>query len=210
MSLCVHCDKQKGKRSCPALKGLICPQCCGQYRLVKISCPGDCPYLESHGAYQREKAGARFAQERHKLYHDLFEQKGEKAAEFLQLLDNAFYLHFFRKAGAQDWEVLSALEEIRRHLSPITIPGVSGLADGEAIWKDLQVILEKEPVDGELGGWVLDKACETLKALSPDYHHSNRYLTGFLGYVEASSPELVKKARESRDQEATTLIFPAR
>lgn len=210
MTLCVHCQKQKGKRNCPALKGLICPRCCGQYRLVEISCPPDCPYLKSHGAYQREKAGVGFTQERHRLYHDLFEQKGEKAARFLQLVDNLFYIHFSRKPGVQDWEVLSALEELRRRLSPITIPGVSGLASGEAVWKDLQGVLEREPVDTEVAGWVLDKLCETLRTLSPDYHHSNRYLTGFLGYVEASSPELARKVKGSQDQEATNLIFPGR
>ncbi|HLC27811.1 MAG TPA: hypothetical protein VJM80_13705 [bacterium] len=210
MTQCVYCQKQKGKRNCPALKGLICPQCCGQYRLAKISCPSDCPYLESHGAYQRGKAGERFTHERRKLYYEIYQQGGEQAAQFLNLLDNLFYLHFSRRPNGQDWEVHSALEEIRRRMSPVTIPGVSGLAAGEAIWKELKEILDRQPIDQDMGRRVLDKVLENLKAISPDYHHSNRFLSGLLGYVESTSPEMVEKLKQSRQQEATSLIFPAR
>jgi len=177
---------------------------------VKISCPGSCPYLESHGAYQRGKAGERFAHERHKLYHEVFQEGGEQAAEFLNLLDNLFYLHFSRRSGGQDWEVLSALEEIRRRLSPVTIPGVSGLAAGEEIWKDLKAVLDQQPIDLEMGRRVLDKLLVNFKSFSPDYHHSNRFLIGFLGYVESAAPEMVEQLKQSRSKGATSLIFPAR
>jgi len=42
---CVYCANRKGKRSCPALGGQICSPCCGQHRLVTISCPTHCIYL---------------------------------------------------------------------------------------------------------------------------------------------------------------------
>jgi hypothetical protein len=45
MTTCSYCHQRKGKRSCPALGGTICPQCCGQHRLQDIDCPSTCVYL---------------------------------------------------------------------------------------------------------------------------------------------------------------------
>lgn len=42
---CISCGKRKGRRTCPALSGLICPTCCGTKRLHEIACPSDCTYL---------------------------------------------------------------------------------------------------------------------------------------------------------------------
>ena len=42
---CISCGKRKGRRTCPALTGLICPTCCGTKRLHEIACPSDCTYL---------------------------------------------------------------------------------------------------------------------------------------------------------------------
>jgi hypothetical protein len=49
--LCVSCGKRKGKRACPALRGLICTTCCGTKRLKEIACPSDCQYLASAQAH---------------------------------------------------------------------------------------------------------------------------------------------------------------
>jgi hypothetical protein len=42
---CSYCDRRSGKRSCPALGGVICASCCGRHRLREIACPSDCVYL---------------------------------------------------------------------------------------------------------------------------------------------------------------------
>jgi hypothetical protein len=42
---CAICEIRKEKRSCPAVHGRICPQCCGEQREVTLDCPSDCPYL---------------------------------------------------------------------------------------------------------------------------------------------------------------------
>jgi hypothetical protein len=49
--LCVSCGQRKGKRACPALRGLICPTCCGTKRLKEIACPADCQYLAAAQAH---------------------------------------------------------------------------------------------------------------------------------------------------------------
>ncbi len=44
---CVLCDQRKAKRFCPAKNALICPQCCGEKRVLEIDCPETCGYLKS-------------------------------------------------------------------------------------------------------------------------------------------------------------------
>jgi len=44
---CRVCGQRKGRRDCPALRGTICPVCCGTKRLTEIACPSDCAYLAS-------------------------------------------------------------------------------------------------------------------------------------------------------------------
>lgn len=44
---CQLCERQRGRRDCPALRRRICSQCCGTKRLVEIDCPRDCPYLSA-------------------------------------------------------------------------------------------------------------------------------------------------------------------
>ena len=42
---CSWCDLKRAKRHCPAKSALICPQCCGEKRVLEIECPENCPYL---------------------------------------------------------------------------------------------------------------------------------------------------------------------
>jgi hypothetical protein len=44
---CVLCDQKKAKRTCPAKNAQICPLCCGTMRVLEISCPESCEYLEA-------------------------------------------------------------------------------------------------------------------------------------------------------------------
>ena len=44
---CPLCQRRPTKRACPALQREICPTCCATKRLVEISCPDDCRFLES-------------------------------------------------------------------------------------------------------------------------------------------------------------------
>jgi hypothetical protein len=77
---CVLCNTRKGKRFCPAKGAPICPQCCGEKRILEIDCPESCPYLQvgrSHEARHENMRHLRTAdpaklQARARLF-DLFE-----------------------------------------------------------------------------------------------------------------------------------------
>ena len=45
VELCQLCEARKPKRACPAVRGNICSQCCGQEREETVDCPLDCEFL---------------------------------------------------------------------------------------------------------------------------------------------------------------------
>jgi hypothetical protein len=56
---CILCNQRKAKRSCPAKNNQICPQCCGEKRVLEIDCPESCPYLKAGREREAENYGKR-------------------------------------------------------------------------------------------------------------------------------------------------------
>lgn len=44
--ICPLCRQRRAKRACPAVGQDICAICCGTKRIIEISCPATCVYLE--------------------------------------------------------------------------------------------------------------------------------------------------------------------
>jgi hypothetical protein len=51
--LCKICGKRRARRACPAVRGDICPICCGSEREVSLSCPLECEYLQEAHRHER-------------------------------------------------------------------------------------------------------------------------------------------------------------
>lgn len=60
---CPICNERREKRSCPAVHGKICAQCCGEQREVTLDCPSDCPYLLQSRQHEKERATDGFDRE---------------------------------------------------------------------------------------------------------------------------------------------------
>jgi hypothetical protein len=56
---CILCDQKKAKRFCPAKNDQICPQCCGEKRVLEIECPESCQYLKAGRARESVDYGRR-------------------------------------------------------------------------------------------------------------------------------------------------------
>ena len=75
---CPLCQRRRARRACPALGQQICPVCCGTKRLVEISCPADCSYLQSANTHppaivqRQQEKDVRFLLP---LMHDLSERQ---------------------------------------------------------------------------------------------------------------------------------------
>lgn len=193
---CVHCHQKKGKRTCPALGGNICPSCCGEYRIAVIHCPKDCVYLTTHESYQQKKTAHAFSQDRLQLAHALQNRYGKDGAAFLNLLDIITYSYFHLQPTSQDHEVISGFEILRSSLSPIQAPNQKISPFGDFLQKELESFL-KDPVPSrETVLSILDEHLAFLKKFSPTPLRTNRFLRGIIGFVEAYFPDLVKRLKE--------------
>ena len=198
---CVYCHTRKGKLSCPALSGLICSTCCGENRLTKINCPADCPYLEAGTDYQRQRVGELFRQDRRRVYREVFEIGGEKAAGLFNLIEIVCFSYFHNKPSGLDGEVIAALEFIRRLLSPIHFPAPTVPAFSQYLHKEFKAFLEKEKVDQTQAQQIVDLAIKLGNEFSGTGLRSNRFITGLIGCLTMDHPEVAEYVkRQDTDQ----------
>src|SRR2546422_1379711 len=116
---CVYCHGRKGKRSCPALNGLICSTCCGENRLTKIACPADCPYLEAGTDYQRQRVGELFRQDRRRVYREIFEIGGGGGARPVKLILMTVFSCIPNKTSGVGGGQVAAFEIIPQPVCPL-------------------------------------------------------------------------------------------
>lgn len=213
MSKCVYCHDRKGKRPCPALGGqtggLICSQCCGEHRVVRIACPSDCVYLDSNSEYQQKRAGDRFALVRRDFYKDLFELGGEKAAALFNLIEAVTFSYFQGRRDGQDGEVIAAIQALRRTLSPLHIPAAPLPVFAEHLKKEYETFAKQQPqqmVDTQAAPEALDRALKLITEFSGGGLQSQRFLTGLIGYIRTYHPEVAEQL--TKQQEGGRIVLP--
>ena len=85
---CVLCSQRKGKRSCPAKGALICPQCCGEKRILEIDCPESCEYLQAGRDHELSQEAARH----HRTSDPIKQRKHERVIyQFHHFVDHVEY-----------------------------------------------------------------------------------------------------------------------
>ena len=144
MSSCSYCHQRKGKRSCPALGGVICSLCCGEHRLTRISCPTDCTYLDTGSDYQQKRLGPQFASVRRDFYQELDQLGGHKAVALFNLIEVITFSYFEGRRDGQDVEVVTALQTLRRSLSPLHVPAGLAQVFAEHLKKRVRGVSETE------------------------------------------------------------------
>src|SRR6266568_5040376 len=184
---CVDCHTSKGKRTCPALGGLICSVCCGEHRLISINCPADCPYLEAGTDYQRQRVGELFRQDRRRTYREVFEIGGQQTA-------------------ALDGEVIAALEFIRRLLSPLHFPAPAVPAFSQYLHKEFKAYLAQEKIDQDKAQQVVDLTLNLITQFSGGGLQSNRFLTGLIGCLTTDHPDVAAHLK-SQDTDQPRIVL---
>ena len=84
----------------PAL-GAICSQCCGEHRLVRVSCPADCLYLDAGSDYQQKRLSEQFMPVRREFYREISEVGGEKAVALYNLVEVVMFSYFHGRETAR-------------------------------------------------------------------------------------------------------------
>lgn len=207
MFKCIYCHQRKGKRSCPALGGLICSLCCGEHRGIKIPCPLDCIYFEPNEVYQRERIGEQFEEVHRQALEDLVHRSSQKAAMILNLVEWVSYRHAKKHRGTLDWEIRTGLEDVRQRLSPLAIPNKTGTPYGDLLWREMQEFLKTERLDQDTVAAGIDAAHRLVQAISGEALKTNRYLKGLIHYMESRYPDLTQQVAEEKS--SSGLILPA-
>src|SRR5712691_926564 len=165
MSTCIYCHQRKGKRSCPALGGLIWSVCRGEHRGITIRCPLDCIYFEPNEFYQRERIGEQFEEVHQQVLGDLVRRSSQKAAMILNLVDWISYRHAKKHRGTLDWEVRAGLEDVRQRLSPLAIPNKTGTPYGDLLWREMEGFLKTERLDQDTVAAGIDAAHQLVQEI---------------------------------------------
>jgi len=139
MITCVHCQKRKPKRRCPALGGGLCQLCCGLLREKKLRCPDSCPYFVRHKTYQEERSLHRRA-----AYPET--NKNDERMNWLSLYVEAPLKEMAeRQPSFTDRDAVLALEyakdKIERGSSRLILPGrpeVRGQGAGEMVFERVE------------------------------------------------------------------------
>ncbi len=186
MSHCAYCTQRKGKRPCPALSGLICSQCCGEHRIVRVSCPADCVYLESGSDYQQKRLAVQFMPLRREFYRELTELGGEKSVALFNLVEVVTFGYFQRRHDGQDAEVVAALQALRRTLSPLHVPAAPMPVFAEYLGKEYDTFKKQNPeqiADISAAPEILDRAISFVSRFSGTGFQSQRFLGGLIGGI---------------------------
>jgi hypothetical protein len=210
MTKCVYCHQRKGRRSCPALGGLICSQCCGEHRVTRISCTPDCPYLDIGSDYQQRRLGEQFAPVRRDLYRQLNQVGGDKAAALFNLIEVVTFSYFHDRRDGQDSEVIAAIQALRRTLSPLHVPAAPMPVFAEHLKKEYDTFLKQQPqqiVDTQTAPAVLDRALTLISAFSGNDFQSRRFLHGLVGYVRTSHPEIAEHL--AKQTQSGRIVLPS-
>jgi len=202
MSQCSYCVQRKGKRPCPALAGLICSQCCGEHRIVRVSCPADCVYLESGSDYQQKRLAEQFMPVRRDFYRELAELGGKKAIALFNLVEVVIFGYFQNRRDGQDAEIVAALQALRRTLSPLHVPAAPMPVFAEHLKKEYDTFKKQNPqeiADMSSAPEILDRAIAVVSHFSGTDFQSQRFLGGLIGYVRAYHPEIAEHLTKQRE-----------
>ncbi len=211
MSSCSYCHHRKGKRPCPALGGLICSPCCGEHRLTRISCPADCAYLDSGADYQQKRLGQQFLPIRRDFYRELDESGGQKAVALFNLIEVITFSYFEGRRDGQDAEVITALQALRRTLSPLHVPAAPIPVFAEHLRKEYETFRKQNPeqiADSSDAPAILDRIDRFVSTFSGNVVQSSRFLGGLLGYVKIQHPEIA--AHLKKQHEPGHILLPGR
>lgn len=209
MNKCVYCHERKGKRPCPALGGSICSQCCGEHRIVRVTCPPDCSYLDANSEYQQKRTGDRFALARRDFYKELFELGGDKAAALFNLIEVVSFSYFQGRRDGQDGEVIAAIQALRRTLSPLHIPAAPLPVFAEHLKKEYDAFVKQQgqqAIDQQAAPEVLDRAIKFVTEFSGGGLQAQRFLNGLIGYLRSHHPEVAEHL--AKQQEGGRIVLP--
>ncbi len=202
---CILCGKRRGKRFCPAKNAYICPQCCGQKRVVEILCPSDCGYLSTGQSYQSaKKYVSQLHQEEDPVRRKKLHQSNLKHEALLRELEGAILRYAEGLRSLRDEHISKAVDLLKdtyrtekrgviyEHTSPNPLT--------QALVRDLRDFLEgkRSNRESKVAALPTEDILECLEVLDSDirYHLSSpSSRESYLRFIARNHPESVSGER---------------
>jgi hypothetical protein len=151
---CYICGTRKGKRYCPAGRTQICPQCCGEKRVVEIACPPDCIYLSSGQSYQAgKKLTAQMLAEEDPVRRQRIYLAGQQFAQELFDLEVEIIRFAAGLSSLGDGDIMEAVETVRQTYQTeekgLIYEHQSANPLAQSLAQELRQYLEKQRVAGQ-------------------------------------------------------------
>ena len=140
--------------------------------------------------------------ERRDFYRELAELGGEKAVALFNLIEVVIFSYFQARRDGQDAEIVTALQALRRTLSPLYIPTASMPVFAEHLKREYDTFVKKNPqqiADRSSAPEILDRAITFVSQFSGADFQSQRFLCGLIGYVRAYHPEIAEQLVKQRE-----------
>jgi hypothetical protein len=169
---------------------------------VRVSCPADCIYLETGSDYQQRRLAGQFMPERRDFYRELAELGGDKAVALFNLVEVVIFSYFQGRRDGQDAEIVTALQALRRTLSPLYVPSATMPVFAEYLKREYDTFQKKNPqqiADMSSAPEILDRAVTFISGFSGTVFQSQRFLGGLIGYVRAYHPEIAEQLVKQRE-----------
>lgn len=201
---CILCDQKKGKRFCPAKNTYICPQCCGEKRVVEISCPADCDYLDSGQTYQSiKKYSAQLRQEQDPIKRRKLYATNQAFRSVFGKIEQSIINYSANLQTLTDSHILEAISLLRKtyltEQKGVIYEHTSSNPLVQALVKDLKETLETIRAQQEDGRPTLRTAdlldCLAVVETDISYHlDSASEREGYLSFIRRNHPEISSEA----------------
>lgn len=182
--------------------------------MTRITCPADCVYLDANNIYQQKRAGERFSLERRDFYKTLFDLGGEQAAALFNLIEITAFGYFHDRRDGQDGEVVTAVQSLRRTLSPLHIPAGPPPVFAERLKTEYEAFAKQQSqqqgqsaLDPNVAIEVIDKALAFITQVSGGGLQSTRFLTALIGYIHHYHPQIAEHLTK-QVQETGRILLP--
>jgi hypothetical protein len=153
--------------------------------------------------------GEQFMPVRREFYREISEVGGEKAVALYNLIEVVTFSYFHGRRDGQDGEVVTAIQALRRTLSPLHVPTTPMPVFAEHLKKEYETFKKQHPqqiADVSTAPDVLDRALTFVSGFSGSDFQSRRFLSGLVGYVKMYHPEIA--AHLAKQHQAGHIVLP--
>jgi hypothetical protein len=125
------------------------------------------------------------------------------------LIEVVTFSYFQGRRDGQDAEVVTAIQALRRTLSPLHVPSAPMPVFAEHLKTEYETFKKENPQrvpDASTAPEILDRALTFIADFSGQDFQSQRFLSGLVGYVKAYHPEIATHL--TKQQQPGHIVLP--